>query len=142
MAAALIAHGVLDGVNGLLSSVLAGAVILAIMVLVILMRGMGMGDLKLMLAVGMFAGMQKCLWVMLFTVLINGVLSLAFALRKRYFKRAATNTLTILCHVVRHPFTPHPELNLDNESVHRYPFGVAVGLGCIVTVVYSGVIHP
>jgi prepilin peptidase CpaA len=144
MPAALIAHGVLEGVQGIVSSMLAALVVLVILLPMILKNGMGMGDLKLMLAVGMFAGMEKVLWVMCFTVTINLVLKIIIAKRMRYLGGAVRDSFTMLFDVFRRPFRPHPTLNLDNKDVYKFPFGIAVGLGCILTVVvtaiYSGVI--
>jgi prepilin peptidase CpaA len=141
MLVGLVLHGALDGVHGLLSAVLGGVVIFAIMLIIVAMRGMGMGDLKLLLAIGILAGMQRCLWVMFFTVIINGVIAIVLALRRGLLGTAAINTFKILRHAVVRPFTPHPELNLDNAAVYRFPFGVAVGLGCIVTVIRIGVVR-
>ncbi len=140
MAAGLLLHGVLDGERGLVSAALAGVAMLAIMLPFVLMRGMGMGDLKLLIATGISAGMRKCLWVMFFTVLINGAIAVMLALRKHCFGSTVVNTFSIMRHAVSRPFTPHPKLNLDNKDVYSFPFGVAVGLGCIVTVIRSGVI--
>lgn len=144
MAGALVAHGALDGVNGLLSSLWAAVVVLVILLPMILKRGMGMGDLKLLLAVGMFAGMEKVLWVMCFTVMINLIMKIIVAKRMRYLGGAARDSFTMLFDVFRRPFKPHPTLNLDNKDVYKFPFGVAVGLGCVatmvVTAIYSGVI--
>ncbi len=139
MAAGLALHGIFDGAHGLVSSAMGGVVLLAITVLIVLMRGMGMGDLKLLLATGFLAGMERCLWVMFFTVIINGVIAVILAVRNRYLGSAAKNTFKIMRHAVARPFTPHPELNLDNAAVYRFPFGVAVALGCIVTLIRAGV---
>lgn len=140
MAFGFLVHGLLDGMHGISSAAMGGAVVLAVMLLVVLMRGMGMGDLKLMLATGIFAGIERCLWVVFFTVIINGVIAVVVALRKKYLKRAAMSSLRILGHGVVRPLTPHPVLNLDNPDIYRFPFGVAVALGCIATLIRSGVI--
>jgi hypothetical protein len=81
---------------------------------------------------------------MCFTVIINLVLKVIIAKRMRYLGGAVRDSFTMLFDVCRRPFKPHPTLNLDNKDVYKFPFGVAVGLGCIVTVIvtaiYSGVI--
>lgn len=140
MALGFLLHGLLDGMHGILSAAMGGAVVMAIMLLIVLMRGMGMGDLKLMLATGIFAGIERCLWVVFFTVMINGAIAVVLALRKKYLKRAAMNSLRILRHGVVRPLTPHPVFNLDNPEIYRFPFGVAVALGCVATLIRSGVI--
>ncbi len=52
----IITHGVLDGERGLVSACIALGLMFLIMLPIILRRGMGMGDLKLLLATSTFAG--------------------------------------------------------------------------------------
>jgi len=138
--AGLVAHGVLDGGHGLVSATCGGVIMLSCLLPFVLMRGVGMGDLKLLIATGISAGIEKCFWILLFAVFINAVFAIILAVRKRCLGSAIANTFTIMHFAIVRPFRPHPELNLDNKSVYRFPFGVAVGIGCIVTAIRAGVI--
>ncbi len=107
---------------------------------VILRRGMGMGDLKLLLATSAFAGTERFLWVLCFSALIALVLGSAIAVYSGSFRISLRNVFVLFAHMRHKPLVPHPELNIDNPDVPKFPFGIAVALGCLVTVLYSGVI--
>lgn len=139
--AGFIAHGILDGWPGLDSAGIAVGLLFLIMLPVILRRGMGMGDYKLLLATSAFAGMDRFLWVLFFSVVIAGGMALAISLYTGYLKTAIRNTFAIIGHMAVQPLTPHPELNIDNAEIPKFPFGVAVALGCLTTVIYSGAIR-
>jgi prepilin peptidase CpaA len=140
MLAGLVTHGVLDGWAGLASSGTAFGLLFLIMLPIILRRGMGMGDLKLLLATSAFAGSEKFLWVLFFSALIALVAGSAVALCSGYLGTSLRNAIELFGHMTRKPFSPHPELNIDNPDVPKFPFGIAVAFGCLVTVLYSGVI--
>ncbi|MDI3255989.1 MAG: A24 family peptidase [Bacillota bacterium] len=130
-------HGTLDGWQGAANALIACGLILLIMFPVALRRGMGMGDIKLLLATSAFAGTQKFLMVLAASILIAGILAIAVSIRKHYLKTAIRNAFVLLRHAAEQPLTPHPELNIDNPTAHHLPFGVAVALGCILTVVLT-----
>jgi len=140
MLAGIITHGVLDGEKGLVSAGIALGLMFLIMLPIILRRGMGMGDLKLLLATSAFAGTQRFLWVLCFSALVALVLGSAVAIYLGSFKRSLRNVFVLFGHMSHNPLSPHPELNIDNPDVPKFPFGIAVALGCLVTVLYSGVI--
>ncbi len=136
----IIAHGVLDGDRGLVSACIALGLMFLIMLPIILRRGMGMGDLKLLLATSTFAGTQRFLWVLCFSALIALIFGTAIAVYSGYFKKSLRNLVALFTHIKHEPLSPHPELNIDNPDVPKFPFGIAVALGCLVSVLYSGVI--
>jgi prepilin peptidase CpaA len=140
MLAGVITHGVLDGEKGLVSAGIALGLMFLIMLPIILRRGMGMGDLKLLLATSAFAGTERFLWVLSFSALVALVLGSAVAVYSGYFRASLRNVFALFRHMRYKPLSPHPELNIDNPDVPKFPFGIAVALGCLITVLYSGVI--
>lgn len=137
-----LAHGALGGWHGLVSSLIATGVIFAILLPLVAARGMGMGDYKLLLATSAFAGLDRFLWVLVFSALAGTILGFAMALRRHYLKRMFQNLPVVFGHMLRSPFTPHVELNIDNPKMLTFPFGVAVAAGCVATVAWSTlVIH-
>lgn len=115
-------HGVLDGLVG---GLLGGGVFL----LFFLLRGMGAGDVKLMTAIGLFAGIRQTLIIMLATALAGGVLAVGYMI----FRKRGMQTLYNLGSLARyHLFfglKPHPEINLQNPELIRLPYAVAIATG-------------
>ena len=135
----LITHGLLDGCKGMASSGIALGLLFVILLPIILRRGMGMGDLKLLLATSAFAGTERFLWIVFFSALSALVLGSAVALYSGYVRASLRNVLALFVHMTHQPLSPHRELNIDNPNIRKFPFGIAVALGCLITVVYTGV---
>jgi prepilin peptidase CpaA len=127
--AGILLRFVLFGWKGLLSA-LAGCLIAGgIMFLFYLVRAMGAGDVKLLAAIGSLVGTRHAVAVLLATAISGGVLALVVVLSRR----KAMKTLRNLGSVVRFHFWTgmhaHPDLNLDNPSALRMPYGLAIAAG-------------
>jgi prepilin peptidase CpaA len=129
----LMLHLVLNGGRGLLSS-FAGAFVCGIIFLIFyLAGGMGAGDVKLMAAVGACAGLSHVINLLVLTSLVGGAMAIFIALVHGRLKQTLHNVGTLASHHVHHGFEAHDELNVTNQETLRLPYGVAIALGCLLT---------
>lgn len=116
-----------DSLDGLGGGLLGGGIFL----LFFLVRGMGAGDVKLMAAVGLFAGLRQTLVIMLVTTLVGGVLAVVYMI----FRKRGIQTLHNLGSLARYHLIfgvrPHPEINLQNPKSIRIPYAVAIATGTL-----------
>lgn len=91
----------------------------------VLMRGLGAGDWKLMGALGAILGPSRFLVVMLATILIAGLMALAEVVIQGKVKQTAMN-LAVLCQgFFAFGFRQNPAVSLDSPGMLKLPFGVA-----------------
>jgi prepilin peptidase CpaA len=116
------------GLKGGLVGLLAGG---GIFYVLFLLGGMGGGDVKLMAAVGAWAGGAQTVVVLVASALAGGVLALGYIL---FFGRVRATVLNIV-EIARHHFTsglePHPVLNVRDSGALRIPYGLAVAVGTL-----------
>ena len=124
-------RSLLFGWKGLLSS-LAGCLLAGgVMFLFYVVRAMGAGDVKLMAAIGALVGPSEATAVLLATAIFGGVLAIAYALYRRRMIATLKNVGSVLRFHAWAGAQAHPELNLDNPSALRMPYGVAIALGTL-----------
>ena len=119
--------------NSLPTALLGVGLALAVYLPLYLLRGMGAGDVKLMLALGAIAGPAHWFDIFVASALIGALLGIILALARRRF----THTLLNLQHIIRelwHLRAPHdaaPQLDVRNPYALRLPHGVSIALGCL-----------
>ncbi len=128
----LAGHSLAGGWNGAKVALAGAALPLVVLLPVVLLRGLGAGDWKLMGALGALLGWMQILLVLLVSVLLAGLLAMVQLVRQ---KRVAT-TLANLWELVRGFFVfglyPHPEITLDNPTSSSVPFGVAAAAATLL----------
>lgn len=133
-AAALVVRGVFQGWLGLGLS-LTGALVAPL--LLFLMhggRGIGMGDLKLVLAIGALLGPVLGIAVTLVSALCGGLLAIVYMLKPGGALAGLVGTLTIGMPFAQHGSDKDPkEQNLNCAKSMTMPYGVAIGIGSIIT---------
>jgi len=131
---ALAGHLIYEGWHGLWSSLAGGLIGGGIFLIFFLLHAMGAGDVKLITAVGCFAGSSHTLQIVLFSAMAGGVLALGIALWKRRLRAVLVNVVELIrFHVVERGGV-HPELNLSNPQSVRLPYGVAIATGVLFSV--------
>lgn len=130
--AGVLANVVLGGWAGAKTSLLGAGIVLAVLLPVVLLRGLGAGDWKLMGALGAIVGWDEIGYILFAAVMLAGAIAIAQMIRqKRVFV-----TLMNLWELVRGFFAlglrPHPEMNLDNPAASTLPFGVAVAAATVL----------
>lgn len=127
----LLARVILGGGRGALDGLAAGLVGGGIFLLFFLVRGMGAGDVKLMTAIGMWAGLRHLVGVMMVTAIAGGILALGYVVARRRGLSTLRNLGALLRFHAVAGLAPHPEINLENPRAIRIPYALAIAAGTV-----------
>jgi prepilin peptidase CpaA len=111
--------------GGLAGTLLAGGIFF----LLFLLGGMGGGDVKLMAAVGAWAGLAQGVNVLIVSAIAGGFLAAGYILIQKQVFETLRNTMELASHHLTSGFEPHPLLNVRREGTLRLPYGLAVAIG-------------
>lgn len=129
----LVFHLGFQGWMGLATAALAGVIGGGIFLVFYLGGGMGAGDVKLMAAVSVLAGLGHVGEIVIATALLGGAFAVVLALSQGQLRKLLANTVTLMLHHGKAGCTPHPEMNLANPLTLRLPYGVAIAAGAAVS---------
>lgn len=115
-------------VPGLKSSLEGVGISLGILLPFVLLRALGAGDWKLMGALGAFLGLERLILVLLGTVLIAGIMSVAEVIRQRKVRQTFHNLVVIFVAFSTFHMNNARAITLDNPGLLKVPFGVAAAL--------------
>lgn len=115
--------------HGLLGLVTCMALLLPLYAL----RVMGAGDVKLMAMVGAFLGALASVKALLITLIVGGLMALAWTMWRRAMPQLMDNTQTLITSMAV-PGMPLWRPDETTPSVGRLPFGLAISLGSITYV--------
>lgn len=120
-------HGAAESLLGILCA-------FAVYAPLFLLRAMGAGDVKLMIAVGAIAGPHNWFEVFLATALLGGVVALIVAALKRKLRQTCGNTGAIVLSLAHGllPFHANPQLDVQNAESLRIPHGAVIAGGVFV----------
>lgn len=124
---------VVSGISGGISALEGAGAVMMILLPVVLLRGLGGGDWKLMGALGAWLGPKHVIVVLLVTILVSGLLAVVQIVRKKKIIQTVRNMWELLRGFFVFGLHPHPDINLDNPAALSLPFGVAAALataGC------------
>lgn len=82
---------------------------------------------------GAFFGTQRLMWVLILTLLINGLVALGMVIWKRQVGRTLKNIGRMLWGFLRLRL-PGPELSIDNPEAIKAPFGAAAAIAVLLYV--------
>lgn len=118
--------------EGLKTAGLGFGVAMLIYMPLYLLRGMGAGDVKLMAALGAFAGPVAWLFIFVFSGIVGGVVALIMMVVHRRFVKTLRNVCLILWEMMhlRPPYS-RDELDVSSPKSLRLPYGAVVALGCL-----------
>jgi len=115
-----------------LGSAVAGCLLAGGIVFVFyLVRAMGAGDVKLLAALGSLLGAHEAAVVLVATAMAGGVLALVYVFVRRSLGTTLRNVGSALRFHCWSGVKTHPELNLDNPSALRMPYGLAIATGTL-----------
>ncbi len=134
LATALAVRCALSGWLGLrtgLAGLLLGG---GIFYLLFLLGGMGGGDVKLMAAVGAWAGTAQVVAVLIAAAIAGGILAACYIVFNQRVLRTLLNSMKLISHHLSSGIQPHPSLNVRRPSSMRVPYGLAIAMGTLYCV--------
>jgi prepilin peptidase CpaA len=133
LAAALLANTAIYGLPGLRFALhgLAFAALLSLPLF--LLRAMGGGDVKLLLAVGALVGAANWLAIFAFTSVLGGFFAIAIAIARRRLRHTLASAARLLLTLAsaRAPHRQHPQWDVAHPQSLRLPYGVVIALGSL-----------
>lgn len=128
---------ILAGPHGAGESLLGILCAFAIYVPLFLLRAMGAGDAKLMIAVGATVGPHNWLEIFLAAGLLGGVVAIVVVIAKRRLRETCGNTGTIIFALAHGllPFHANPQLDVHNAQSLRIPHGTVIAGGVLIFLV-------
>jgi len=117
---------------GLRDSLLGAVIALAILFPIVLLRGLGAGDWKLMGALGAIVGKGEILNLLLATILFAGLIAIVQIVRKRRVLVTLRNMWELVRGFFIFGLKPNAEISLDNAAASTLPFGVAAAAATVL----------
>jgi prepilin peptidase CpaA len=137
----IVLSAVLGKWPGLKASLEGAGICLGILLPLVLARGLGAGDWKLMGALGSFLGPYSVIVVLIGTVLIVGIMSVVEVVRQRKIKETLRNLWTLFVAYSTFHVNNVQAITLDNPGLLKIPFGVAAALATVLFFVMMFVIR-
>jgi prepilin peptidase CpaA len=125
--------GTLHGWHGIVQS-LAGLGVGALLFgLLHLMGGMGMGDVKLCAAIGVWIGPSQMLTALVLTGIAGGLIALGWAIAGGFVGEMFSGTGELIFGLKRRGLRPHPEMVLNNPLSRKMPYAPAIAIGTLIS---------
>jgi prepilin peptidase CpaA len=131
----LVSNGLLSGWTGILAGLEGAGIAIAVLIVPVILRGIGAGDLKLMIALGACLGPWKFLNLLLASIFIAGFMAIVEIVRKRRVKQTFGNLLVLIRAFATFGMGAKESIvTLDDPGTLRLPFGVAIALAMVLVV--------
>jgi prepilin peptidase CpaA len=101
---------------------------LALLLPVVLLRGLGAGDWKLMGALGAFLGPTRIVLVLFSAIVLAGVTAGVMVSRKHRWRATGRNLRDLLVGFALFGLRPNPQVQLGNTALLALPFGSVVAI--------------
>ncbi len=132
----LIWRFVFGGIPGFIDGLLGGLVCALFLLIPFLLKGAGGGDLKMIFAAGIFTGFRFCCAEMLFVSLAGLFLGLVMLIFGKVNAARLKHFLRTIFDWRYDRKTGAEKLPEKKDEKTRVPFGVAIAIGTIVTLLY------
>lgn len=129
LATGLVVSAINRGIPGLESSLAGVAVAALLMSPLCLLRGMGMGDLKLCAGIGAWIGPGQMLFALAMTAIAGGLIAVAYLACQRSLGRSLDGTGDLIAGIFRGK--PRLVASLDNAGALSIPYAPAIAIGTI-----------
>lgn len=120
------------GWNGTKTSLEGAGLALVLLLPLVLLRGLGAGDWKLMGALGAFLGPVLFAFVLVGSILVSGLMACVQMMRTNRVLQTFRNVGTLLKGFLVFGMRPNSRVSLDNPGLMKLPFGVAVAISTLV----------
>ena len=131
LAVAVVTRAAIEGWSGFGSAITATLVAGGFFFLFFLAGGMGGGDVKLMAAVGAWAGVGQVIPVLVAAAIAGGFLAVYYLIARGSVTRTLRNTVELVRHHVTSGISPHSAINVEQSGLTRVPFGLAIAMGTL-----------
>jgi prepilin peptidase CpaA len=125
------------GWHGALSSIEGVGLALAVLLPLVLLRGLGAGDWKLMGAVGALLGPWAMLVVLFVSVLVSGLMAVLTMIQAGRVFATVRNIVALIKGFFVFGWRGNPKFTIDNPGLLKLPFGVAAALATLICFVVS-----
>jgi prepilin peptidase CpaA len=133
----VIVHLLFGGWHGALFSLEGAGLALLIVLPLVLLRGLGAGDWKLMGAVGALLGPVGMLIVLFVSVMVSGLMAVASMVQAHKVVATLRNVVVLVRGFFIFGWRPNPQISLDNPTLLKSPFGVAAAISTMICFVIS-----
>ena len=133
LVAGIVVSGVSHGWHGIGQSLMGLALGGILFGLLYWMGGMGMGDVKLLAAIGAWIGPGQLVVALVLTGIVGGVMALLWAIGGGFVGELFSGTGELLFSIRKRGLRPHPELVLNNPLTRKMPYAPAIAIGTIVS---------
>jgi len=120
------------GWHGAKSSLEGAGLALVLLLPLVLLRGLGAGDWKLMGAVGAFVGPVLFVFVLVGSILVSGLMAMILMARTGQVMATLRNLVVLVQGFFSFGLRPNPKVSLDNPGLLKLPFGVAVAIATLL----------
>ena len=123
----------LFGSTGALAALLGGGLAMLIYFPLFVVRGMGAGDVKLMMAIGFIVGPANWLAIFFITAILGGAFALLLVVRSGMLMQTISNVAFILSRLIRlqAPYRERPDLDIGSPKALTLPHGATIAVGCL-----------
>jgi prepilin peptidase CpaA len=128
---ALVTAVVTHGAGGLGRSAAGAALGGAILGVLYLMGGMGMGDVKLCAAVGAWIGVAQLMMALVVMGVAGGVMAVAYAAWGGFLKQTLEGAGAVVCSFGKRGPRRNAALTLDSPGARSIPYAPAIAIGTI-----------
>jgi len=125
-------HIVVAGWPGAKTSLEGAGLALALLLPLVLLRGLGAGDWKLMGAVGAFLGPLMFLFILVGSILVSGLMAMVAIMRTQRVVETIRNMWVLVRGFFSFGLRANPKISLDNPALLKVPFGVAVAVSTLI----------
>lgn len=119
-----------SGLGHSLEGLALGAVLYGILSF---MGGMGMGDVKLVAAIGAWVGPDQLFVALVITAMAGGVMALIWALKGGFLGELFSGAGDLIFGFRKRGLSPHPELVLSNPLTRKMPYAPAIAIGTLIS---------
>jgi len=101
--------------------------------LLFLMGGMGMGDVKLLAAIGAWIGPSQLILAVVITGIAGGVMAVCWATFGGFLGEMFSGSSDLVFGLPKRGLRPHPELVLGNPLARKMPYAPAIAIGTLIS---------
>lgn len=134
---AVLLNTVFYGLSGLYDSLLGFLLGFGILLIPYLMGGMGAGDVKLLALIGAFTGPVFVLSSAIYMALLGGLVGIGILIYRSGLFSSFRNLFATIRSI---RYGIKPKFNIKNGLNAKFPYGVAIAGGAIVTLFVNGAV--